>query len=172
MAFYTKEKLEFLTVAVETCKYLDALENEKKQDFVNKMVKLLPLLYLKAMMTPANEPTDDVERFVTELDYENVRNRIATLLGEEDDYLDSFDADMAMSETTIYATISEDLADMYQSLKDFVCCCSLGNDEQSELALDTCISDFRNSWGMRLLGALRALHVALVDPKDIETETE
>ena len=66
--------------------------------------------------------------------------------------------DMAFSETTLYATISEDLADTYQALKDFALCCQIGNDDLSEEALAVCIDDFRNRWGMRLLGALRALH--------------
>ncbi len=171
MSFYTKEKLEFLTVAVETCKYLEGLQHESKTDFVSKMSKLLPLLYLKAMMVPPTAlPDDEVERFVTECDYEQMRVRLSELLGESDDYLDSFDADMALSETTLYATISEDLSDMYQSLKDFVCCCAAGNDEQSEAALAVCIDDFKNHWGGRLLGALRALHVAAVAPNDTTDE--
>lgn len=167
MSFYTKEKLEFLTVAVETCKYLEGLQDEPKADFMSKMGKLLPLLYLKAMMVPPSDlPDEEVERFVTECDYEQIRSRLSALLGEADGYLDSFDADMALSETTLYATVSEDLSDMYQSLKDFACCCAAGNDEQCEAALSVCIDDFRNHWGLRLLGALRALHVAALAPND------
>ncbi len=170
MSFYTKEKLEFLTVAVETCKYLEHVQSESKADFVSKMTKLLPLLYLKAMMVPPTDlPDDDVERFVTECDYEQMRAQLAALLGESDGYLDSFDADMALSETTLYATISEDLSDTYQSLKDLACCCAAGNDEQSEAALSVCIDDFRNHWGLRMLGALRALHIAALATDD-ETE--
>lgn len=167
MSFYTKEKLEFLTVAVETCRYLEDLQNESKTDFVSKMVKLLPLIYLKAMLVqPSDTADDDVERFVTEADYEQMRSRLSVLLGPTDDYLDSFDADMALSETTVYATVSEDLSDMYQSIKDFACCCEVGNDELSEAALALCIDDFRQHWGMRLLGALRALHIAAVVQND------
>ena len=159
MSFYTKEKLEFLTMAVETCKFLEHAHAENKRDFITKTTRLLPLLYLKTALVQPNElPDNEPERFVTETDYEQIRAQIADLLGSDDDYLDSFSPDMAFSETTLYATISEDLADTYQALKDFALCCQIGNDDLSEEALAVCIDDFRNRWGMRLLGALRALH--------------
>ncbi len=167
MSFYTKEKLELLTIAVETCKFLEQVGVETKRDFVTKAAKLLPLLYLKTRMIPATElPDDEPERFVTELDYEQVRTQIADLLGESDGYLDSFNENQAFSETTLYATISEDLADMYQSLKDFASCCQFGDDETSEAALSVCVDDFQNHWGMRLLGALRALHAVFLQLDD------
>lgn len=174
MSFYTKEKLEFLTISVETCKFLEQARGKKKRDFVLKTTKLLPLLYLKTQLLPSpdEQPDESPERFVTEMDYEQIRSQIADLLGETDGYLDSFDTDMAFSETTIYATISEDLADMYQSLKDFVSCCQVGDDSLSELALAVCLDDFANHWGTRLLGALRALHVALPNIEDEESEKE
>lgn len=152
-------------MAVETCKFLEHAGAENKRDFVTKTARLLPLLYLKTALVQPNElPDDEPERFVTETDYEQIRAQIADLLGSDDDYLDSFSPDMAFSETTLYATISEDLADTYQALKDFAVCCQIGNDDLSEEALAVCIDDFRNRWGMRLLGALRALHRISVSP--------
>lgn len=152
-------------MAVETCKFLEHAGAENKRDFVTKTARLLPLLYLKTALVQPNElPDDEPERFVTETDYEQIRAQIADLLGSDDDYLDSFSPDMAFSETTLYATISEDLADTYQALKDFAVCCQIGNDDLSEEALAVCIDDFRNRWGMRLLGALRALHRVSVSP--------
>lgn len=152
-------------MAVETCKFLEHARAENKRDFITKTTRLLPLLYLKTALVQPNElPDNEPERFVTETDYEQIRAQIADLLGSDDDYLDSFSPDMAFSETTLYATISEDLADTYQALKDFAVCCQIGNDDLSEEALAVCIDDFRNRWGMRLLGALRALHRVSVSP--------
>ena len=152
-------------MAVETCKFLEHARAENKRDFITKTTRLLPLLYLKTALVQPNElPDNEPERFVTETDYEQIRAQIADVLGSDDDYLDSFSPDMAFSETTLYATISEDLADTYQALKDFAVCCQIGNDDLSEEALAVCIDDFRNRWGMRLLGALRALHRVSVSP--------
>lgn len=154
-------------MAVETCKFLEHAGSENKRDFITKTMRLLPLLYLKTTLVQPNElPDDEPERFVTENDYEQIRTLLADLLGSDDDYLDSFSPDMAFSETTLYATISEDLADTYQALKDFASCCQIGNDALSEDALAVCIDDFRNRWGTRMLGALRALHTVSFNLSD------
>ena len=73
-SFYTKEKLEFLTVAVETCKFLEHVSELEKNDFITKITKLLPLLYLKtAMVQPSDNASDDQpERFVSEVEYEHI----------------------------------------------------------------------------------------------------
>ena len=165
--FYTKDKLEFLTVAVETCKFLEHAGELEKSDFVSKMTKLLPLLYLKTAMVQVSEDVsdDDPERFVTEVEYAQLRAQLADLLGDSDDYLDSFDTNMAFSDTTLAATISEDLADVYQALKDYASCCQVGDEQVMNDALFVCINDFQNYWGARLLGALRALHLVSVAPE-------
>jgi len=159
--FYTKDKLEFLTVAVETCKFLEHAGELTKSDFITKITKLLPLLYLKtSMVQPPDEVSDDQpERFMTEVVYEQLRAQLSTLLGDSDDYLDSFDSNMEFSDTTLAATISEDLADVYQALKDYASCCQVGDEQVMNDALAVCLNDFKIYWGTRLLGALRALHV-------------
>ena len=72
---------------------------------------------------------------------------------------------MAFSDTTLAATISEDLADVYQALKDYASCCQVGDEQVMNDALFVCINDFKNYWGARLLGALRALHLVSVAPE-------
>ena len=127
----TEHKLEFLTVAVETCKFLEHAGELEKSDFVSKMTKLLPLLYLKTSMVQVSEDVsdDEPERFVSEVEYAQLRAQLADMLGDSDDYLDSFDTNMAFSDTTLAATISEDLADVYQALKDYAGCCQVGDEQ-------------------------------------------
>lgn len=169
--FYTKEKLEFLTVAVETCKFLEYAGELEKNDFITKITKLLPLLYLKTSMVqiPEDVSDDQPERFVSEVDYEHLRGQLSELLSNSDDYLDSFDSNMAFSDTTLAATISEDLADVYQALKDYASCCQVGDEQVMNDALALCLHDFKNHWGIRLLGALRALHAVYVTPDADDT---
>lgn len=118
---------------------------------------------------------DDLEAFVTEGDYERVRAGVAALLREHDDYLDVFVKDMAYSDTPICQTVSENLADIYQSLKDFVCIYRLGLDRTMNDALLACEEQFREFWGQRLLNAMRALHdvkYGTGEPADEEDEEE
>lgn len=160
---YTKGTIEFLTVTSELCHYLERViqEDIKAHDFVETTVKLLPLLYLKATLVTLPEQIyeEEPESFTSEQDYEQIRAAIEELFGAHDTYLNSFHPDMALSDTLVASFISEDLADLYQVLRDFVYRCQIGDDALMNDALAICITDFRQYWGGKLLNALRALHV-------------
>ena len=66
---YQDQAIEFVTVAVQLCLYLEKIEAYEKSDFIDKMLSLLPLLYLKARLLPkADEDLDGYpERFVSHL---------------------------------------------------------------------------------------------------------
>ena len=133
---------------------------QKRSDFVDKLLKVLPLLYLKASLLPACErlEDDDLETFVTEADYNQLRSEIAALLGDGDDYLEVFLEDMAYSDTPIRQEISESLADIYQVLKDFICVYQLGLPQTMNDALVACRERFAEYWGQRLVNVMRPLH--------------
>ena len=174
MSQLMKGSIEFLTVAIETCKFIEKEDNEPKA-FVDTMRKLLPLLYLKASM--ADRPNgfiydEEPERFVTEQDYEQMREDLRELLGTADQYLTAIHPDIAFSDTTVVGTISEDLADVYQNLKNFVSISQLGNEDLMSDALLVCLTEFKSYWGTRLLSAQLALHLIWSGVTKIETETE
>ena len=89
---YQREVLEFVTVAVQFCAYLESAEQKQPREFVDTMLRLLPLLYLKGTLLPGFEQDETVELrdFVTEENYDIVRGNIAALLGSKDDFLDVF----------------------------------------------------------------------------------
>ena len=96
--------------------------------------------------------------FVNESDYEVVRLSVAGVMGERDDYLDVFLDDMRYGDTPIRKTISEDLADIYQDVKNFVSVYRLGFDETMNDALAICEENFAHYWGQTLVNTMRALH--------------
>ena len=160
-AIFDTNTVEFVTVAAEFCGFMERAPEMMRPDFVDKSLKLLPLLYLKASLLPECEPINDdqsLETFVTEGDYEHLRSLIADVLGEDDDYLEVFLDEMAYSDTPIKQNISEGLADIYQSLKDFVCIYQLGLDHTMNDALVRCRAHFAEYWGQRLVNVMRALH--------------
>ena len=159
---YNKNTLEFVTVTLEFCALMEATSGQTLLSFTDKAVKILPLLYLKATLLPAIEEVDkedDIEHFITENTYEAIRHRTADLLGEYDSYLETFHPDMEYSDTPVAATISENLADVYQDLGDFAALFRQENEEVMEQALFVCEENFRLHWGQKLLNALKALHV-------------
>ena len=121
---FDKNVIEFVTVAAEFCAFLERAESMKRSTFVDTTLKILPLLYLKASMLPKCEMIGDEspETYVTEEIYEVLRINLASILAEKDDYLEVFLPDMAYSDEPIKKNISEDLADIYQDIKDFIAC--------------------------------------------------
>jgi hypothetical protein len=169
---YDKNTLEFVTVAVEFCAWMERDFAADRFEFVDRATKLLPLLYLKASLLP-EMPVPDGDGgagIVTEDTYDALRARIADLLGEYDSFLDTFLPDMPYSDTPIIAFISENLADMYQDLGNFAGLFRQGDEDTMSLALALCVAGFRQFWGQSLLNALKALH-ALRYNEDIHLQS-
>ena len=157
---YSKKVIEFVTVAAETCLFLEHANEFTKTDFVQKSIKILPLLYLDASLLDIPDPVFEEipERFVNEEDYQYVHELVEQLLGSDDSYLEVFHPDMALSDTPIAAFVSENLADIYQELKDFAANYQLGDIDIMNDALVACLEAFGEHWGQKLLNALKALH--------------
>ena len=150
MDVYAKNAVEFVTVAVEYCLYLEHVREKTADDLCAVMQKLLPLLYLKAALVEkdAAVETEDTPVYVTEIQYEQMRAAIAELLGGRDDYLRGDEA----------GSLSEDLTDIYQDLKDMAMNYKSGDRDLTEAALGVCIDNFEDYWGRKLIEAMRCLH--------------
>jgi hypothetical protein len=166
---YSKNTLEFVTVAVEFCSFLENTTKYTLIAFLDKAVKLLPLLYLKSTLLEFKQEDyeDDLENFIDEATYEAVRARIAGLLGEYDTFLDTFHPDIKFSDTPIASTISENLADVYQDIGNFAAQFREENEDVMRRALLDCAENFRLYWGQKLLNALKALHTARYNEIDL-----
>ncbi len=159
-SIFSQNEIEFATVVAQTCLFLEHADETDKNEFIDKALKLLPLLYLKTLLLDVDSTNEDenLEKFVSEEDYLFVKNQIETLLGEDDSYLEVFHPDMPFSDTPIAVFISEDLADIYQELKDFAANFQTGDPEIMTAAMTNCAASFADHWGQKLLNALRALH--------------
>lgn len=157
---FDKNVIEFVTVAAEFCAFLERAEGMKRKTFVGTTLKILPLLYLKASMLPKCEVIGDEapETYVTEEMYEVLRINLSDIMAEKDDYLEVFLPDMAYSDQPIKKNISEDLADIYQDIRDFIFVFQLGLNETMNDALAICQENFGMLWGQKLVNTLRALH--------------
>ena len=159
---YGRDVMEFVTVVVEYCAFLEQAAGKERLAFVDTLTKLLPLLYLKASLLPKYEILNEAyysEDFVTEEDYNIVRTHIYNIMGEKDDYLDVFVEDMKYSESPILTTVSENLADIYQELKNFAMRYKNAADEEEMMnVLADVKEEFQYSWGQKVVNVMRALH--------------
>lgn len=156
---YSQPVLDFVTVSTEYCKYVEQCSQTETNDFCRVMRGLLPMIYLKAtLLEEVPETAGWNEKRVTEEDYNYIRSQVAAILGSNDDFLDVFVEDFKYSEHPVLCTISENLADIYQQLRELVEAFREGYEDAMEVALFETIDEFHIQWGQKLLNALRALH--------------
>jgi hypothetical protein len=167
---YSKNVIEFLTVASEFCRIIEGAEENHLHNSLGKLQKILPLLYLKAALLPENEIVldDDIEKHVTEFDYNLYNRKWLKALGENDSFYEVFDPSIQFGQETVTASISENLADIYQPVKNFVFSCSIGNEEVMNDALYECRYSFEEYWGQNLVNVLRAIHRLVYSRNGIE----
>lgn len=162
MDVYAKNVVEFVTVGVEYCAFMERTNEKSYGTFVPVLQKLLPFLYLKASMVdkPITLCDDALENFVTEVDYETIRSAAARILGQYDE---EFTGEEVVS-------VSECLADVYQDVKDFLMNYKQGKEEVMNDAIYNVVENFELYWGKRLLQALAIVHkLAYIEP-DIDEE--
>ena len=109
--------------------------------------------------TDGHEIDGYLQTYVTEEEYNTVAADVADILGNDDAYLDVFIDEMKYSDTPVTSFISENLADIYQELKDLAGNFQSGNENVMEDALNEVIGSFYTHWGQKLLNTLRALFV-------------
>jgi hypothetical protein len=156
----SKYSEDFVRVVLEFCVLVEKTKESEQAVFVSNMVKVLPLLYLKISILPAVTEDFDSElnTKVTEDMYNRIQESVAELLGEDDLYLETFHPDIRFSDSPVAVKISEDLADIYQDLGNFIGIYKNGHKETMNDSLALCIKNFKNYWGQKLVNALRALH--------------
>lgn len=171
---YSKQIVEFVTVGVEYCSLVERAGEVNRKEFTLKLARILPLLYLKATLLPneENDESENLENYVTEEQYEYLRALMAKVLGQGDDYLEVFEADMAYSDTPIAASISEGLADIYQDIRDLLEIYRIGNEELSQAAIARCQRNFVTYWGQKLVNVMRPLHALCFAQDDTDEENE
>ena len=169
---YSRNVIEFATVANEFCTFTEAVSDLTRKDFLGKLQKMFPLLYLKASLLPGlnelEDSEDTPEKFVTEEDYNFILRKLSSKLGEFDSYPEIFEPGVTLGEATIEANISENVTDIYQDLKDFILAYRIGTAEVMRAALWECRNNFEQYWGQKLVNGLRAVHMLVHGNASIE----
>ena len=158
---YSKEVIDFVKIAADYCLKLEHSREATPRELVKAMLNSLPYLYIRG--TTLLETTGDndllsIDPQVTEDDYNFVRNGVYEVLGRYDEYLDVFVEDMKYSDKPILRSVSEDLADIYQDLRNFVAAYHDGIEEMMTAALYEVLDNFREYWGQKCVNVMRALH--------------
>jgi hypothetical protein len=174
---YSRNVIEFVAVANEFCKYAEHASELKGDEILRIMQRILPLMYLKASLLPELTPffEDGNEKFVTESDWTGIREIFREKFGTADDYLEVFDEKIKESDDHVLSSISENLADIYQDIKDFLLLYQTGTNEVMNDAVWECRMNFESFWGQKLTNSMRAIHKFIYSGEEIgkvERDTE
>lgn len=168
---YSSALVDFVRAANECCHFLEELKGDEGKAFIAESVKQLAELYALFLKIGETEPVFDTppEPTVTEAEWSGLFQKIAGILGSSNNILRVAAENEFDRSELVNHTISEDMADVYQELKDFTVIYSRGLEELMNDAAWELTVRFAEHWGMKLLRALSSLHmlyVAEVDPSE------
>jgi hypothetical protein len=155
--------LEFLRVAHEYCLFTEQSSEKNKSDILDFLSKIGPLLYLKGKLLPEIVPEfpEASERFVTEEEWQEIFNSYRNIFGGDDEFYHVGYEEYNEYEA-VKASLAENLADIYQDLKDFVLLYQKNSQAVRQNAVHDCRSLFETRWGPRVLSSLRYIHFLLI----------
>ncbi|HON17552.1 MAG TPA: DUF5063 domain-containing protein [Salinivirgaceae bacterium] len=148
--------VDFISLSGEYCQVCNKLYKLTPKQFAGFLLRILPMLYLKVQQLPDydNYDPDMVEKFVTEEEWKKIQLHSSILFGKYDQY---YESDVRTNQFE-HKYISENLADIYQDLKDFTQLVALGLEESLIEAIGEVKKNFKLYWGQPLVNSLRVLH--------------
>lgn len=171
---YSKEVIDFVSSANAFCSALESVSEQNRIAFLRIMQQMLPELYLRILQLPELENIfeEGNEKFVTVEDWNAVHDAMLLKLGEFDDYLEVFDKKIEESEEPVSRSISEDLSDIYQDIKDALMLYRVGTNELMNDAIWECRQNFETYWGQKLVNVMRAVHNLMYNTDNIDLNDE
>jgi hypothetical protein len=166
-ALYSRKVIDMLTVSNEYCLFMEKAEDYTREEIFQYLQKILPLIYLKASLLPVIPVNDEdaAEHFVTEEQWENLFNTLTIKFGVYDIY-HFIDLNEKSNLDPVRASLSENLTDIYQDLKDFVLLYQKPLRTSQENAVRDCKNLFETRFGYRLINAEQAIHYILYPSAD------
>ncbi|MCD6111887.1 MAG: DUF5063 domain-containing protein [Bacteroidales bacterium] len=156
---YSKNVLEMILVANEYCKFIEDAEKYSKEEILNYLQKVCPLLYLKGSLLPdiKLESNKFCERFVTEEHWEKIFISIKEKLKEDNEFWKTSDV-KSKDEIPVKTSIAEEVADIYQDLKDFIILYQKNSKSYKESAVAECNFFFKRHWGIKVNRIINVVH--------------
>jgi hypothetical protein len=163
----SKNALEMLIVANEYCLFMEEIEDKSKNDILEFVHRVLPLMYTKGSLLPeviVENPEANM-RFVTEEKWENLFTFLRDIFGEDDEFW-IIDPQYINETEPLKASLSENLSDIYQDMKDFVLLYQKNTVAARQNALTECRKLFADHWGYRIGKILSQLHHLIYENDD------
>ena len=151
--------LAFIAMTNEYCHEIENVFDYDKDSFVAQMLKLLPRIYISASDLDCIAGFSDyyIDSYLEEDAYNQARSYVAQLMAEDDLYLD----------TPIAASISENLADLYQEFFNFIASIKDAPTDVQQEMIGICKDNFNNYWSQTVCNTLKALNKIFYNPDNL-----
>lgn len=155
---YSENVVGFNALVMEYINILDSTVMVSQKQFIDKMHRLLPLIYLKAIILPDTEAImpEMIDKAVTHEEWDAVHETLLKKIGKHNDYKEVFEP-LAESEEQM-SSLAEGFTDIFQDLKDYISLYNMGTAEIMNDAIWECKRNFAEFWGQRLVNIQRVLH--------------
>lgn len=163
----TKNRIiNLVAVSADFCSSLENASDLERPLLTRRLLRLLTRIYFEFLDIEAPEDfsvddwgmTQSSPSKLDEAQYEYLRSNLASVFAEDDTYLETFERDMKYSDTPIASSISENLADIYQPLYDFVVEVRESEGVALEEAFRQAQDAFSEYWSQTLVNVLRPLN--------------
>ncbi len=171
----SKNVIEMVTVANEYCFFMDTIEGKTKLSIIEFVHRVIPLMYVKGTLLPEIEPgyPEANERFVTQEQWENIFTLLRKKFGSDDEFW-IIDPQHINETEPLKASLSENMADIYQDMKDIIMLFQKNTVAARENAIADCRTLFAERWGYKIGNILSQLHHLLYNNENeiFEEETD
>jgi len=157
---YSEEVLEFVRLSKEYCTLLETGLELSQDQFIRFSIYSLPAIYSSMIRIAQMESIfeEGSEKFVSEQDWSEVYRKIATIMEANNEFLDIPAESEFDNSELITRKVSEDMADIYQDLRDFLEIYRNSPEDVMNDALWECQNNFMSFWGSKILRVTSALH--------------
>lgn len=163
---------EILKLSATYCTIVQNPEIDEREDYIKELLIILSRLYSEFLsFVPETEEEEDYaieeglgvyfQEHADESLYNFVRQQLQQIMAPDDTFLETFEEDMKYSETPIGVSISESLADIFQSLYNFSEEARLSEGANLKEAYLQCREEFKEYWSQTLVNVLRPLNALL-----------
>lgn len=154
-----KQILELLAVANEFCMFIEKSYDYGKEEILQYLHRMSPLLYLKGSLLPELEieNPEAYERYVTEEVWETIFNELRNKFGKDDEFW-FIDEPGFNGEDITKGSMAEHLTDIYQDLKDFVFLYSKNTHDAILNSVAECRKLYHTNWGYKIIRLQKNIH--------------
>lgn len=159
---------ELLKLCSEYCRLLEKSDKIALNEFLESLAAKMMAIYKQCFEINRFQTRyeSDAEKFLSEKQYNKMLKSLKDILDKRDNYNEIIDPNKPANNAVFQASLSEDLTDIYQDFYDFVSWYSLGTLESINDSVIECLNNFEKYWGIKLLNALRAIHLLRYFKKD------